>query len=283
LREIESADIGQIVDSSSRALLDELNQKRKKPPLWPFAAGLGIFLTLLAFAIWPVWAALLIMLASVLLCYLAFERDRLVKTVVLLYDFDPEMEQAYGLLHQWAEQLAACTKSWHIEAEGKVRDRKYHAGASSLLRRKPTRIARAHPPYVKTNIETISIGVGRQTLHFFPDRLLVYDTAGVGGVSYSELQIETRQSRFIEDAGVPSDAQVVGQTWKYVNKKGGPDRRFKDNRQLPICLYDEISFQSPSGLNEVVQVSRNGLADGFSRAVSHLGSCLPPETHAPAV
>ena len=35
--------------------------------------------------------------------------------------------------------------------------------------------------------------------------------------------IESGTSRFIESDGVPPDSQVVGSTWRYVSKSGGPD------------------------------------------------------------
>ena len=76
---------------------------------------------------------------------------------------------------------------------------------------------------------------------------------------YEQLRISVSETRFIEKEGVPSDAKVVGRTWQYVNKNGGPDRRFNNNRKLPIALYEEIHFASASGLNEVIQVSRTGL------------------------
>ena len=47
-----------------------------------------------------------------------------------------------------------------------------------MIRRNPTLIRKAAPPYLKTNIETIALGVGRQVLHFFPDRVLLYDAKG---------------------------------------------------------------------------------------------------------
>ena len=59
----------------------------------------------------------------------------------------------------------------------------------------------------------------------------------------------------IEDKAVPKDSQVVGQTWQYVNKSGGPDKRFKNNRRLPICLYGELELHSASGLNTVIMFS----------------------------
>lgn len=113
----------------------------------------------------------------------------LAKSTVVLYEFDPKLEKIYAQLHEAASQLANCEKAWHIEAPGKVYDKKYHAGASNHLQRKPTSITKAEHPFVKTNVETIAIGVGRQTLYFFPDRVLVYDVNGVGAVNYSSQQI----------------------------------------------------------------------------------------------
>ena len=57
-----------------------------------------------------------------------------------------------------------------------------------------------------------------------------------------------------------------------MNKSGGPDRRFKDNRQLPICLYGELELSSTSGLNTVIMYSKQ---DGFSDSIYILKSLLP--------
>ena len=32
---------------------------------------------------------------------------------------------------------------------------------------------------------------------------------------------------------MPRDAERIGVTWKYVNKGGGPDRRYKNNPRTP--------------------------------------------------
>ena len=278
LKEIESVNVFQIVHSSSRELLDELNAKQKKLQLMPLvAACFGMLLFIGLYSDWPSWLQISILLLGAAGTYLAYNRDLMVKTVVLFYGFDQDLAKAYNLLHHRAERLASCKEAWHVESNGRVREKKYHAGASNILSRKPTRIRKGQPPNVKTNIETISIGVGRQTLHFFPDRVLVYDRNGVGGVGYNELKVEITQSQFIEEGPIPRDAQVVGHTWQYANKSGGPDKRFKDNRRLPICLYDEISFTSRRGLNEVIQVSQAGIADDFRKIIDFLGSKMPRE------
>ncbi|MDO5692467.1 MAG: DUF4236 domain-containing protein [Pseudomonadota bacterium] len=278
LVEIESADISKIVESSSRELLDEIKNKNSKIRIWPIAACVSAGIALLTFNLGlPTWLVIAIATICVVGVYITYIRDSLNKTVVLFYDFDSEMEAAYQELHSAATKLSGCSCAWHIEASGKVYDRKYHAGASDLVRRKRTMIFRGSPPYLKTNIETVAIGVGRQTLHFFPDRILIYDQSGVGSVNYKELNLDVSATQFIESEAVPRDAKVIGRTWKYVNKSGGPDKRFKDNIQLPICQYEEISLRTASGLNEVIQISRTGLGGLFAGAITTLGKKMPNE------
>lgn len=65
---------------------------------------------------------------------------------------------------------------------------------------------------------------------------------------------------------MPRDAEVVDKTWQYVNQSGRPDKRSKDNREIPICRYEQISLSSSTGLNEVLQVSRCSFGDRLSTA-----------------
>ena len=88
-------------------------------------------------------------------------------------------------------------------------------------------------------------------MYFLPDRILVWDTNGVGAVGFEQFRVDSGDQRFIEDGGVPSDTKVVDKTWRYANKKGGPDRRYSDNREIPIVLYEAITLTSDSGLQEL--------------------------------
>jgi hypothetical protein len=278
LTEIESSDVSKMVDSSSKELLDELHRKQRAVRWGPIALTLAVVgISATAYAAWPNWALIVTAILAAAVVIWAYLYDTLNKSIVLFYEFDHTMEGAYGALHAAAQRMAGCAGVWHIAAAGAVRDRKYHAGASQLVNRASTRIGPAPPPFVKTNIATIALKVGRQTLHFFPERVLVYDGSGVGAVSYADLRIAASQTRFIEDGGAPSDATVVGHTWRYVNKGGGPDRRFKDNRQLSVCLYDVALFSSGSGLNELVQFSKTGVATAFANAVATLARVMPKE------
>lgn len=168
LEEIESSHISEIVDSSSRELLEELNNKRKKLQIWPLVTFLSIALLLYGFSqTWPEWCLAIGFIVGLAVSVFAYMYDQLRKTTVLFYDFDNEMMTCYQQLHDSGAKLASCSKIWHIEASGAVYDPKYHAGAGNLIRRKATSIRKSKPPFVKTNIETIAINVGRQVLHFF--------------------------------------------------------------------------------------------------------------------
>jgi hypothetical protein len=275
LREIESGHIIQMVDSSSADLVAEMNANRKKVRIWPFIVVLGALLTFVAFknSETPT-LAVVIAAVSVALTVFASVKDSLRKTTVLFFELEPEIEALYQKLHDSFGQLSSSSSKWHIEAEGAVKDRKRNAGATSVIKRTSISLGIRNPPYVKTNVSVPSIPVGKQTLYFFPDKVLIFEPNGVGAVSYPNLRISVESTRFIEDGSVPRDAKVVDRTWKYVNKRGGPDKRFKDNLELPIALYEDLNFTSDTGLNERIEISRVGHGDGFSNAIAMLAKII---------
>jgi hypothetical protein len=71
---------------------------------------------------------------------------------------------------------------------------------------------------------------------------------------------------FTEAGSVPSDAQVIGQTWAKSNKDGSPDRRFQGNHQIPVVHYGSLLFSSPDGLDVRYVCSNAALAGRFADA-----------------
>ncbi|HZQ17075.1 MAG TPA: DUF4236 domain-containing protein [Terriglobales bacterium] len=61
--------------------------------------------------------------------------------------------------------------------------------------------------------------------------------------------------RFHETEPVPQDSKVIGQTWVKANKDGSRDRRFANNRPIPIVAYGSLSLKSTTGLWEEFQFS----------------------------
>jgi len=284
LQAFESGSVQEMVDGSNAELLREMNEKMRKVRLLPGMITLSIIGTLLLLAgRMPSWLIVLFGAVAIAFCWFASIQDQLRKTTVILYDLAPEVETAYARFHDAFGVLCSCSRMWHIEASGVVRDRKYHAGASGVVKRTQVSLTTGAPPFVKTNVEVPLVPVGKQVLAFMPDRLLVFESAAVGAISYSALNLKVVEIQFAEDEPVPPDATVVGSTWRYVNKKGGPDRRFRDNREIPICAYEQMHLWSSTGLNEVIQVSRRGVSTAVSAALSALQALRTDEPTTPAV
>lgn len=83
-------------------------------------------------------------------------------------------------------------------------------------------------------------------------------------INLRDLQVAYSPHNFIEHERVPKDATVVGHTWSKVNKDGSPDRRFRNNYQIPICVYGKLVFASGSGVTEEYQVSQAQAAEAFA-------------------
>jgi hypothetical protein len=140
------------------------------------------------------------------------------------------------------EAFAAILQSeyvWRYEGEERTEDWKRNAGASTLIARtRVSPVLAAQMPGFETNA-AVGIDLGNSTLYVLPDQCIIrvgntYKFVG------KVLRVQTKCCSFREEEATPHDSSIVGQTWRYVNKRGGPDLRFNDNHQIPIYRYGEI-------------------------------------------
>ena len=107
---------------------------------------------------------------------------------------------------------------------------------------------------------------------FTPDKIIYFKgLTKVYGRDFKNLCIGVIDTKFVESEIVPSDAQIVDYTWKYVNKNGDPDRRFNDNKRYPICRYGELIFKSDDGINICVNYSNILLLDEIRKQFLKFG------------
>jgi hypothetical protein len=272
MEEIDSGDVGEIVDSSSSDLVNELNTKNSRTPLAPIVAIIGLVVTIgvpTYFNLQQLIIPLAVVFAVAFVFLAILDRNR--KTTVIFYELDDSVSSIYKSVYEAFVQLGKSKKIWHISAKGDVNDSKYHAGANQVVKRSVSAVHFSNPKNVKTNIPTPNIKVGTQTLFFFPDKLLIFDKTKIGGLSYENVEFDVGTTHFVEDEGVPRDSQVVDRTWKYVNKKGGPDKRFKDNREIPVAEYQTVHFTSTSGLNELIHIPKVGI---FASVITTIDSII---------
>lgn len=216
-------------------------------------SNIGIVISLAAIFINP-WFSLLFVLFVGLKLY-----ANTIGSVKLDYEIDPDQMQLVSKRIEPMIRLTCSNKLWRIMQSSQVVDTKYSGGATKSIKRVSCKALQTLPFPFKTNVTVAAFKSGKETLIFLPDKLLIMQRKNIGALDYSDISIAFGTTRFIEDGPVPSDAKVVGQTWKYVNRSGGPDKRFKDNRQIPICSYGELKLKSPTGLNTIIMFSNADL------------------------
>jgi hypothetical protein len=275
-REIESGSAKDMVGSTSKELLEELRLKQKKWSLWKTGFTLGFITMVLSTCTGIIPIAIVLLVLGILITPFLWLWDKIRKTTVIMFDFEADAESKYKRLHDAFVEMMKCSKTWHKEAQAEVKtqDRKRSAGASSLARKTEIQLGFSSPDYVKMNIRIPCIPVGKQTLYLLPDQVLVFENSGVGAVSYAQVELKVTGARYIQRETPPRDAKIVDHTWEYVNKDGSPDKRFKENRKLPIALFEQHHFASKTGLNEIVILSRLGPGKDFVEALKGLAQSV---------
>ncbi len=266
MEEITGASANELVSTGADDLVNQLNEAARRIPL-ALAALLGVIV--LAIAAHGVGSIVLLVLGIPLVAWL-HQRDGARRSVVAFYDVEDEHARWFTELVETFEELVEMSKAWRVNAAGRVQSTyqyKVNSGANEIVKRVNAGRSLRGPKLLATNIAVPSLESGRQELHFLPDRLLIRDGKRFSDLDYGSLASACSPQRFIESNRKPRDSQQVGTTWQYVNVKGGPDRRFKNNRQLPVMLYGEVDLSAPSGLHWLMQFSRAPLAERLAQAL----------------
>lgn len=256
-RAIESADISQFKEAEEGTISDALERTIRINFI-----GTILLWGLLLIPVNPV--LILIPIVGAILKIAAHTAGR----VTLEYSFDPEKEDEHTRRIDAWQLLAEGKKEWQVLTEQFNNNRKVNAGAGRSLKRIACKIEKGHPYYIKTNVDTIQIALhNKERLIILPDKVFFVRKRKVGMIDYSDFRISVSSVRFVETDPIPKDAQVVGYTWQYVNRNGTPDQRFKNNKQIPLCLYGQVFLRSSSGLNVELQTSNVQNARDFAELI----------------
>lgn len=268
---IETGDVLEMKPTTGSHILEQINEKMALSPLWPWALVGGGVLSLIAFSqqSGPAQGIVSLVATAALSIWLAL-RDQQRRAVVIMYDLDDDAIAPFQKLTEEFDRVRSVNQIWNVDTAEYTADWKRNAGAGRLLSRKAASLTYSVPGVVKTNVSVPAIIGGRQNVYFFPDVALIVQGSHAGALSYDQLEVLWSTTVFIEDGSVPGDAQIVGHTWRFVNKNGGPDRRFNNNRQLPKALYLQMGLSSAEGLRKILHFSRVVDHTGFDAALDGL-------------
>lgn len=175
-------------------------------------------------------------------------------TIVLDYTFEDEQANLVAERMKPLLNIAKSKKVWRVIQSSKVIDKKYSAGANSTIKRIKCKASASVPFPFRTNSTAVAFKAGKEALLFLPDKLFIIQGTRIGALNYSDVKTAVHGQRFIEREAVPKDATIVDYTWQYVNKSGGPDKRFRNNKKIPVCLYGEMEVTG-SGVNTDIMFS----------------------------
>lgn len=192
--------------------------------------------------------------------------------IKLDYEFDEFGKEIYKNRIKTWHSLNENAAIWQVIKSGTVSNVKVNAGASTTIQRKSIRFLPDTPFYIKTNVMPLVVKLLREKIILLPDKILIQRGIDIGAISYDDLIIETSTIQFVESGRVPKDAKVIDYTWQYVNKNGSPDRRYNNNRKLPICLYGELCIKSARGLNVIIHCSNPDKFKVFSEKIMSINS-----------
>lgn len=268
MRELSGASVQQLVAAHPSDLVNQIQTAAQRHVLWPWAAAA---LALLALVLAPY--GFLLLVPGLPAVWWLRQRDLARRSVVVFYQVDDVPAANFERFTTSSAFVSRVQRIWHVEAQGALStpyQQKVNAGATTLIRRSPASVDLAGPPVLVTNIAVPSLHGRERSVYFLPDRVIVRHGNQYASLPYAAVNAHAKAQQFIESETPPSDAPCVGTTWQYANKSGGPDRRFKNNRQLPIMLYGRLTLTSPDGLLMVWDFSRPDVATALADAINRM-------------
>jgi hypothetical protein len=258
-------DAKQLTPGTNGEFIKELNSL-VRPAAWPWLLTGTLILSLLIEG--QTARTLVLAVGSALTVTFLIARAR--HTVDVSYEVDGAIAEWHrGVRARWPE-VTQVGAAWRVAARGTtqtLQQVKVNAGAGRIVGRNRVTVKSSPHSRVKSNISLPTFISEKHAISFLPDKILVRSGGSWNDLEYKDLRLSCHPQRLIENGPLPKDGQQVGTTWRYVNKNGGPDRRFNDNKQLPIMLYGEVELTTATGLRWVLQLSNVKTAAALATAV----------------
>jgi hypothetical protein len=252
-----------ISDSASnselgREIISDINKSR-----WIFRLWLIISFVLMYFI--QGWGLIIMCVAAIL--FWRFFSAR------LSFDLDKEAELEWKKLTEIIYGMRDSKKLWLVETASYNSNTKVNAGAYRNISRGDATVKIVKPKRstgfsVTTDVPTALIRSNKCKVLFIPSGILIKKGIKVVAYSYDEVNLISSTTNFIENGFVARDAEIIRQTWQFVNKNGTPDRRYKNNRQLPVCLYGTLTIRG-NNLDIELQTSNKLVTRNVDSAYQH--------------
>lgn len=196
--------------------------------------------------------------------------------VDIAFDGSDEAKRLFGDVVRAFSLLSNAAKTWDITGERNINQVKERSYASRGLDRIPAKLFMSSSPYIKyENSALVFENKNGEDIYLYPGIAVMERNDGAFAlIDLREVDFTYDGIRFVEEDGVPRDSDVIDHTWAKVNRDGTPDRRFRDNYQIPVCLYGQLKVSGVKGIREEYLFSANGATREFAAAFSRYKAAL---------
>jgi Protein of unknown function (DUF4236) len=206
--------------------------------------------------------------------------------VDMAFDIGAEPARLFGLLTHAFDTLRSSHRIWDLTADRSVDRFRERSAASRAVNRKTARLDFSTSPIIRFEGRAMRFeNVNGEDILIYPGMVLMPRPDGAFAlVDVRELEVEFNATQFVEEETVARDTKVVRQVWAKQNNNGDRDMRFRDNHQIPVCLYGNLEFRSAGGVWEEYQFSNASAAAVFADAFATFKASLlaSPQTSADA-
>lgn len=204
------------------------------------------------------------------------------KETLLDTDLDESQMESYNQLLETFDLLKQCDKIWLISSKDVNLTTK--SSATYFVNRQQASFTSSQFNHVRiADAEYIPEIRDTNFSYYIYPRFIIKAKNGIDFeiVPIDKVSCSCLPQRFVEDEYdfmLPKDGKVVDYTYRYVNKNGTPDRRYSDNKKVPVFLYGELAIE-PFGLK--YHVSNYEIAQKFEHVFRNFQGNKNVETDKP--
>ena len=210
---------------------------------------------------------------------LAEKKEELKNSIIEIHSPSSEnIQSSFKTLVNCFRALSQSEFIWDITTSQLIDRVKTRSYASNSIDRKRVNIFFSKVDMIKIEEDALHFqNANGGDIYIYPTLIIIVDSnKEFALLDYKDVQLEYRNSQFVEEEKFPSDSKQIGTTWAKVNKDGSRDRRFSNNYQIPIAVYGQLRWRSSKGFNEVYQFSNSDEAEKFQKAFLEYKYCYKP-------
>lgn len=197
-------------------------------------------------------------------------------SVTLEVEMDVDAQSGYDDFLSSFKELIASQYIWDVTSASDIDRIKTRSAAGLAVIRQSTTFQLASAAGISSSRPSAYLkNLNGADIYIYPGFFVMFVTPSeLGIVELSDLSVNFSRIQFIEMDVLPSDSVCVGEVWERSNKDGSRDKRYADNKLLPVMEYGELEFRSVSGVYEKYMISNATAASRFVDALKNFTAVI---------